>query len=447
MQSSSRLDAPTVVTLLVWGVLCSAVLVFIAHLGSDVPFVDEYDVLPQLVGAEPITLAWLWAPHNEHRIPLPKLLQVGLTHLAGCDFRAALYFDAVLMGLTALLLLAALRQARGRTVFTDAFVPLALLHLGYYETWLWGFVVALVAGTFLMGSVLALLVCIRGTPDPRTGLLLGVCLLLLPLCGAHGLLLAPPLALWLLAAAGAALRSPEAGTRRGGVLLLGLLLLLAGLGGLHLLGNEPLAARRDAAAPEPAAAVRVAAQFLAVGFGPCTGYRWALWTLGATLLYLATAAALLLVAWARPAERWRATGLLLFLAGGVLLALGIGWGRAGRDPYAGLSLRYIPLSAPLLCAVYCTWSLYGGRGMRVALCTLLLACALVNTREGLAGGPQWRQRLQAVEDLARAGLPPAALARTPEGRALFPGGQERLAEGLELLHRTRLGPYRDRPAE
>ena len=37
--------------------------------------------IPQLIGVQPITATWLWEQHNEHRIPLPKLILVVCTAL------------------------------------------------------------------------------------------------------------------------------------------------------------------------------------------------------------------------------------------------------------------------------------------------------------------------------------------------------------------------------
>jgi hypothetical protein len=48
------------------------------------------DSVRRLCGAEPVTLSWLWSPHNEHRIPLPRLLYLSSYTLAGDDVRGAM---------------------------------------------------------------------------------------------------------------------------------------------------------------------------------------------------------------------------------------------------------------------------------------------------------------------------------------------------------------------
>ena len=42
-----------------------------------------FPVIRIVTGAQPVTLPWLWAPHNEHRIPLPKLAYLGLARATG----------------------------------------------------------------------------------------------------------------------------------------------------------------------------------------------------------------------------------------------------------------------------------------------------------------------------------------------------------------------------
>ena len=72
------------------------------------------------------------------------------------------------------------------------------------------------------------------------------------------------------------------------------------------------------------------------------------------------------------------------------LALGLGWGRSGAGPLAGLEPRYVTLTAPLGCALYVSWDLYGPPALRRLVPLGLLATMLVllwpNTRDGLEAG-------------------------------------------------------------
>jgi hypothetical protein len=103
--------------------------------------------------------------------------------------------------------------------------------------------------------------------------------------------------------------------------------------------------------------LRVAGQFLStVGGAAVVGW----WPVAAVVVGALSAATVLLLATAmrQPADRSEALGLLCLLAGFVVLALGIGWGRGGFGEAAGLANRYVSLAAPLVCLLYCAWELY-----------------------------------------------------------------------------------------
>jgi hypothetical protein len=86
--------------LFVWGIwilLFANALAFIRHYGCNVPCCDDWALVPAVTGNEPITLSYLWSQHNEHRIPLPRLVTLGLAQLTGFDVRAAMYLNAALL--------------------------------------------------------------------------------------------------------------------------------------------------------------------------------------------------------------------------------------------------------------------------------------------------------------------------------------------------------------
>jgi hypothetical protein len=60
----------------IWAVMTIAALAFVWRFGNDVPFWDEWNMVNALTGAQPITIKWLWALHNGHRI-----LEMGQTGL------------------------------------------------------------------------------------------------------------------------------------------------------------------------------------------------------------------------------------------------------------------------------------------------------------------------------------------------------------------------------
>jgi len=75
----------------------------------------------RLTGNEPDLSGWLWAQNNEHRIPLPKLILLGLFKMTKGDFRAGMFFNAIALGVLAIFMVLAARHLRGKTKFSDAF--------------------------------------------------------------------------------------------------------------------------------------------------------------------------------------------------------------------------------------------------------------------------------------------------------------------------------------
>lgn len=64
---------------------CLVVLlaVFTVYFQRNIPEWDAWDFTEVLSGTQPCTLNWLWAQHNEHRMPVQKLIAYGLAYLTG----------------------------------------------------------------------------------------------------------------------------------------------------------------------------------------------------------------------------------------------------------------------------------------------------------------------------------------------------------------------------
>src|ERR1700704_4257497 len=104
---------------------------FVWRFGSDVPFWDEWNMIDAATGAQRVTIEWLWMPHNGHRIPLPKLVLLGLYKISGTDFRAGMFFNVVtLAAAAAALIRASCLMREGKFSLADAVFPLLLLHWG-----------------------------------------------------------------------------------------------------------------------------------------------------------------------------------------------------------------------------------------------------------------------------------------------------------------------------
>jgi hypothetical protein len=426
----------------VWAVMLLAALAFVGRFGPRVPLWDDYDVIPVLTGARPLTADWLWSQHNEHRVPLPRLVLLTAYRLTGPDFRAGMVVNVVALGALALGLIAVARARRGGTRYADAFFPLVLLHEGHHANLLWSWQVQFILSTALAGTILLLIVGQGSRPGPGRAALVGACLTLLPLCGANGLAFVPALAPWLCGVAVAAMRSGERHGRRNALLILSVTVPAFLVMALYL--REFQGARHHPSAAGVWEALRTGLQFLSLGLGPSGATLWpgsGLAVLGLLLLSVWR----LVRVWVRgPEERLRASGLLAFLGAMGCLALGLGWGRAGSGGLAGFADRYVTLAAPTLCAVYFVWDLDGTPVPRhlvpmvlfVAMCILLWP----NTQAGLDHGREVAARDAAFARDLRAGVPTFLLIKryTPW---LHPS-QDALTELLPMLRRAGIGPFR-----
>jgi hypothetical protein len=426
-----------------WAVLFVALLAFVAHFARNVPFSDDWDIMPWVSGERPVDASWLWAPYHEHRIPLPKLLWVALGRLTGCDVRAGMYLNCVILaGLSAAMICAA-RRLRGRTAFPDALFPLALLHWGQHQNILWDFGTQFVCSTAFAISLLLVLLRVRGAPTPWQSAVAGLCLLGLPLCGANGLLLVPLPALWLIASCLAPGRiGSRAGRVVGPILAAGALLLAAAcLLGESGVGSHPVS-------PSPTATVQTACQFLVMCVGPVAeaGLPVSAFLL---LLLLAGCGIAVAAGLRRTGDFWRGCGLLCYLFAFLGLALAIGWGRAGAGGVtAAYGSRFVTLAAPLLCWCYfAALMLPNSRGplrwLPAGLCVVVLGLFPWNMREGFSHGQGNATLLTAVEADIRRGTQPRELAPRWDAAIYPPGGHaDYLRDRLEWLRTTRQGPYK-----
>lgn len=172
-----------------WVVLTLAALGIVWHYGENAPAWDDWTLVPVATGNQTVTLSWLWAPYNYHRIPLPKLYLAATYRLTGGNFKAPMYVNVLVLTATALALMLTARSLRGRDTLSDVFFPFLLLQWGQMECLLLGFAINLILSTALCCFALIGILKNRLT-------LVGVCLVLLPLCGGTGLLAAAPIGVW-----------------------------------------------------------------------------------------------------------------------------------------------------------------------------------------------------------------------------------------------------------
>lgn len=320
----------------------------------------------------------------------------------------------VVAGLAAALILAASHR-RGHTAYTDAFFPVALLHLGHGSVFSWAWQVTQVVPTALAGGLLVLAIRHRTFARRDPAVIAGAFLMLLALAGRTGPLLVPALALWYAGLGVHQIRDSSTPDRS----RLGAWGLLAAAVGAAVAWLVTFRAGLvngltppSGGGPELAAGLRMAA----IGLGPAADRSW--WSSSLAMASLALTA---LLAAGAGLLRSRGTGRSLptipvFIAAlfASLFALGWGWPvqtGIGRDPTA--SAQFSLLSTLLACGVYAFWAFEGPTTLRTigptALLGFWLVLAPVNTAEGLRWRDRYRYGMFAVErDLSLAD-PPTAL--------------------------------------
>jgi hypothetical protein len=438
---SARAWRPRLRTSVVWGVwaLLSAGLVgYVWQVNDDLPVADDWHLVPAYTGHEPVTLAWLWAPHNEHRLPLPKLLLVLAGAATGHDYRAGVLLSALGLSALAALMIVTAGRLRGGPSLADVFIPMALLHWGQSETLLISYALNLAASTVLAGLALLVIVRVHGVPTTSQGLLFGLLLLALPLCGFNGVVLVPPLAVWLIVAAVVRWRSGEEKGRSDGALWSALALASLALVAVCVLTMQ----RTPESSLRPTAeqVARTAAQFFAESLGPFAEPSWPFSGAAVAVLVALTLFQLRQEWRADPAARLQVLGLLAFGAALVALALAVGWGRGVIGDRAGFMTRYATLAAPALCLAYLVARTAPRSALAAVVAVAMVGVFVYNTGRGIDRAAARREKMQKIQTDA-AGLTSAELAKkwsdiyNPKAEAL-------LADFFEMLRQARQGPFR-----
>ncbi len=445
MSPTVRRSVPA--SLVVWGIWALALaslLAFIVHDGRNIPFEEDWLMVAPMTGHEPNLPAWLWSQNSEHRLPLPRLVNLALLRATG-DFRSTMGLNALLLGgVAAGMVLVARRLRGGRTRLADAYFPLLLLHLGNWDNLVWAWQIQFVLPTVL-ACVFLLVIVARPTPSSQAITVVGaLALVCLPLSGANGLVLVPALAAWF---------AYQAHARRGEIhdwrrwlpgVAAGIALLLCGV---YFIGYE--SSPWNAPSPGSGTTLATFGKFLALGLGPVARESWLLFGLTAVLI-LGGAVAMLVAALPeqdRNRDRIRAIGLLTFLAATLLLAFLVGWGRAGRAAETGrMPSRYVLLAAPGMCAAYFALLLHGRWGVRrLGLPALALLAALLfplNTYLGLERREWFGAGFDAFEgDLAAASSAEELASRHHE--FMLHWDEELMVVGLRQLHEAEIGSFAD----
>ena len=190
MYASVRSRGPSVIVWTTWALLLVIAFVYVYRYGTNVPSWDDWDIVPAMAGEQPITASWLWSQHNEHRIPIARLIMLG-TYRVWPDFRATMVLNVLSMAWLAFALTRAVASLRGRIALTDIFFTLVLLGLAQGINFIWGWQIEFMSATALAGLALLYIASYKQTTNLRSAVLFGICLIFLALSGAHGMILVP----------------------------------------------------------------------------------------------------------------------------------------------------------------------------------------------------------------------------------------------------------------
>ena len=434
---------------LVWAATLASILVAIARDGRNIPFEEDWLMVAPMLGHEPDLPRWLWSQNSEHRLPLPRLVNLVLLRASG-DFRSTMVFNVLTLALVAAAMILAARSLRGGlTSPADAFFPLLLLHLGNWDNLVWGWQIQ-----FVLPTVLACVLLLIVITDPRqhsrgVSIAGAIALICLPLSGANGLVLTPALAGWFAYAAWIRRRGDQSDRFTGSWIPGGAALVATVLCVVYFVGYE--SSPWNEASPGLRAALETTGKFVALAVGPAAASSWLLFG-GLVLFILLVCLGALFSArrnWSD--QQIRLAGLLAFFASFAVLAVAVGWGRAGRAAATGrMPTRYVLLAAPVLCAAYFTLLLYGKerwqRAGPAALALLMAVLLPFNTHVGLQRRKWFGTGMTAFERDLASGALPTALARRHHGFLLH-WDEPLMISSMRMLRDSGIGPFTQLPAE
>jgi hypothetical protein len=136
----------------------AATVAFVLAFGVDVPYQDEWNVVPGIGRAADgaLTFQDFWHPANEHVAVFPRLVIVGVACATGWNIRAAMLFTILVSCLTLLCLERILRRA-GAPPWATALASALVFSLHAHENWLWSYEVHIALAIFGCVGAFALL--------------------------------------------------------------------------------------------------------------------------------------------------------------------------------------------------------------------------------------------------------------------------------------------------
>lgn len=404
---------PAVVVWSVWLAMTIASLQFVHRHARNVPYLDDFELIPMMTGRVPVDLHWAWSQHNEHRPVVSRLILAGSHKFINNDFRTGMYINVGLLSLAAASLLLLARRMRGRSSVFDSALPLTILNPAQCETYLIAFALNLTLTTWIAVRLLNVVDQATESPGWRVVLRFGAFLVILPLCGGSGLVMLPPLMLWLWGYLAWRWWSDQRPGALGNAIGVGLLMLCSAIMALYMNGYSRPSYHPPA--PSVGAAAATSMEYLSLTIPKTLGHP-RLASIFVALLTGATLARLLVVAWRTPSERPRAIGFIAMIGSMLISAAAVGFTRSGLGPGMGLASRYVTTVAPLFAALYIAWLVYGPRRASVAIHAALLLLCCVAVQSSWENAREYgRHRLALAARLERgldAQVPASVLMRT-----------------------------------
>jgi hypothetical protein len=437
----ARKLAAAILVWAVWGAMTAAAILFIWHYARNIPYMDDFALVPVMTGHDPVSLQWIWSQHNEHRPAISRLILVGLHRFIANDFRVGMYFNAGLLSAAAASTLVLVRRLRGSFSITDIVLPLSILNLGQTETLFISFAMNLVLTAWISCELIAT----AATADRRLGwrlaLKFGLCLVLLPLCGGSGLVMLPPLAMWLAGYSACGWwsgRGPGVAARAIGFWLLTACSVVVAL---YLINyTSPV---HFGPPPSPTAVATTTLEYLSLVVCANAPNYWRLASLTVVLLVGVTLVRLVVVVLRHPQERPRALALSAMILSMLSAAVAVGLSRSYVGAVGGLASRYVTISAPLLYALYVAWLAYGPSSaewvVHIVLLALVCLAIAANIKFALRFGEDRLSVYRSVERGLKARVPSSVLLRRA-CPALFPD-PEIAYKCFKMLKDARVGNF------
>jgi hypothetical protein len=387
---------------------------------------------------------------------MTRLVLLGIAKVSGCDFRAPLFVNALLLGALAGAMIWLATRLRGHASYLDVFFPLVLLNLGHERTFLEGWNIQNVIFTVLSGVILLIMAGAGLRLRGIEAIVAGLCLVLLPLNGAAGVAVLPLLAVGLIYGSLREWRERTPKEKSCGVAAVGLALAALAILPLYFRGFESVGYQgQDPGQTHPALwqTALGTLMFLTIGFGAAAR---AIWPWSGVLVAALLGSAL--VGWIMnwrfcPGDRPRLIGLGLFVGAVGCVGAGIAFGRWLIGPDFVLQSHYAILSAPALCCLY-LWTCSArpkvlGRALQIGLTLSVMVLSWPNLQIGWRDAREHHERTATFERDLRAGMPGPFLAykhdwllpRWRKEDQIAPQAVSKLESCFQMLRSVRVGAF------